>query len=51
MHAMPRKDQTIQEREVKTGKSLKYLGSLLDANGGDEKVVNNSVKTAWSKWR
>ena len=49
----PEKDQTIyiQEKEVKTVKTFKYLGSLFDANGGAEKDVNNRVKIAWSKWR
>ena len=49
----PEKDQTIyiQEKEVKTVKMFKYLGSLFDANGGAEKDVNNRVKIAWSKWR
>ena len=39
----PEKDQTIyiQEKEVKTVKTFKYLGSLFDANGGAEKDVNN----------
>ena len=49
----PEKDQTIyiQEQEVKTVKTFKYLGSMLNANGGAEKGVNNRVKIAWSKWR
>ena len=49
----PEKDQTIyiREKEVKTVKTFKYLGSLFDANGGAEKDVNNRVKIAWSKWR
>ena len=49
----PEKDQTIyiQEPEVKTVKTLKYLGSLFDAKGGAEKDVNNRVKIAWSEWR
>ena len=40
---MPRKDQTIyiQEKEVKTVKTFKYLGSMFDSNGGAEKDVNN----------
>ena len=48
-----KKDQTIyiQEKEVKTVKTFKYLGSMFDANGGAEKDVNNRVKIAWSKWR
>ena len=35
----PEKDQTIyiQEQEVKTVKTFKYLGSMFDANGGAEK--------------
>ena len=53
VHNMPRKDQTIyiQEKEVKTVKTFKYLGSMFNANGGAEKDVNNRVKIAWSKWR
>ena len=49
----PEKDQTIyiQEQEVKTVKTFKYLGSMCNANGGAEKDVNNRVKIAWSKWR
>ena len=49
----PEKHQTIyiQEQEVKTVKTFKYLGSMFDANGGAEKDVNNRVKIAWSKWR
>ena len=49
----PGKDQTIyiQEQEVKTVKTFKYLGSMFNANGGAEKDVNNRVKIAWSKWR
>ena len=49
----PERDQTIyiQEKEVKTVKTFKYLGSMFDANGGAEKDVNNRVKIAWSKWR
>ena len=47
----PERDQTIyiQEKEVKTVKTFKYLGSMFDANGGAEKDVNNRVKIAWSK--
>ena len=49
----PERDQTIyiQEKEVKTVKTFKYLGSMFDANGGAVKDVNNRVKIAWSKWR
>ena len=49
----PERDQTIyiQEKEVKTVKMFKYLGSMFDANGGAEKDVNNRVKIAGSKWR
>ena len=49
----PERDQTIyiQEKEVKTVKTFKYLGSMFDANGGAEKDVNNRVKIAWSKWK
>ena len=49
----PERDQTIyiQEKEVKTVKTFKYLGSMFDAKGGAEKDVNNRVKIAWSKWR
>ena len=49
----PEKDQTIyiQEKEVKTVKTFKYLGSMFDANGRAEKYVNNRVKIAWSKWK
>ena len=49
----PERDQTIyiQEKEVKTMKTFKYLGSMFDANGGVEKDVNNRVKIAWLKWR
>ena len=36
---------------MKTVKTIKYLGSMFDANGGAEKEVNNIVKIAWSKWR
>ena len=41
----PEKGQTIyiQEKEVKTVKTFKYLGSLFNANGGAEKDVNNRV--------
>ena len=48
----PERDQTIyiQEKEVKTVKTFKYLGSIFDANGGAEKDVNDRVKIAWSKW-
>ena len=48
----PESDQTIyiQDKEVKTVKTFKYLGSMFDANGGAEKDVNNRVKIAWSKW-
>ena len=31
---------------MKTVKTLKYLGSLFDANGGAEKGVNNRVNIA-----
>ena len=50
---MPRKRPTIyiQEKEVKTVKTFKYLGSMFDVNGGAEKDINNRVKIAWSKWR
>ena len=41
----------IQEKEMKTVKTFKYLGSMFDANGGTEKDVNNRIKIAWSKWR
>ena len=45
---MPRKRPNltifIQEKEVKTGKTFKYLGSLFDTKGGAEK----DVKIAWS---
>ena len=41
----------IQEKEVKTVKTFKYLRSMFDVNGGAEKDVNNRVKIAWSKWR
>ena len=49
----PERDQTIdiQEKEVKTVKTFKYLGSVFDANEGAEKDVNNRVKIAWSKWK
>ena len=49
----PEKHQTIyiQEQEVETVKTFKYVGSLFDANGGAEKYVNNRVKIAWSRWR
>ena len=49
----PEKDQTIyiQEKEVKTVKTFKNLGSLFDANGGADRDVNNRVKIAWSKLR
>ena len=42
----PEREQTIyiQEKEVKTVKTFKYLGSMFDANGGAEKDVNNRVK-------
>ena len=50
----PEKDQTtciyVQEKEVKTVETFKYMGSVFDANGGAEKDVNNRVKIAWSKW-
>ena len=48
----PERDQTIyiQEKEVKTVKTFKYLGSMFDANEGAEKDVNNRVNIAWSKW-
>ena len=50
---MPRKNQIIyiQEQEVKTVKTFKYLGLKFDANGGAEKDVNNRVNIAWTKWR
>ena len=32
----------IQEKEVKTVKTFKYLGSMFDANGGAETDVNNN---------
>ena len=46
MPCTDKKNQTIyiQEKDVKTVKTLKYLGSLFDANGGAEKGVNNRVK-------
>ena len=49
----PERDQNIyiQEKEVKTVKTFKYLGSMFDANGGAKKDVNNREKIAWSKWR
>ncbi len=49
----PERDQTIyiQEKEVKTVKTFKYLGSMFDANRGAEKDVNNRVKIVWSRWR
>ena len=49
----PERDQTIyiQEKEVKTVKTFKYLCSMFDTNGGAEKDVNNRIKIAWSKWR
>ena len=45
----PEKDKTnnIHEKEVKTVKTFKNLGSLFDANGGAEKDVNNIIKTGW----
>ena len=48
MPCTDKKNQTIyiQEKDVKTVKTLKYLGSLFDANGGAEKGVNNRVKIA-----
>ena len=49
---MPRKGETIfmyiQEKAVKTLKTVKYLGSLFDANRGAE---NNIINIASSKWR
>ena len=36
---------------MNTVNAFKYLGSLLDANGGPEKDVNNRINIAWSKWR
>ena len=36
---------------MKTVKTLKYVGSLFNANGGAAKDVSNRVKIAWSKWR
>ena len=49
----PERDQTIyiQEKEVKTVKTFKYLGSMFDANGGAEIDVNNRVNIGWSKYR
>ena len=49
----PERDQIIyiQEKEVKTVKTFKYLGSMFDANGGAEIDINNSVNIACSKWR
>ena len=40
----PERDQTIyiQEKEVKTVKTFKYLGSMFDANGGTEKDVKGT---------
>ena len=40
------KTSYIQEKDVKTVNTLKYLGSLFDANGGAEKDVNNRVNIA-----
>ena len=41
----PERDQTIyiQEKEVKTVKTFKYLGSMFEANGGAEKDVLSCV--------
>ena len=49
----PQKYETInvQEKEVNTVNAFEYLGSLLDANGGPEKDVNNRINIAWSMWR
>ena len=49
----PKKDQTIyiQDKEVKTVKTFKYLGTLFDANGRAEEDANNRISIAWSKWR
>ncbi len=30
---------------------MKYLGSILDSNGGAERDVNNRVKLALMKWK
>ena len=44
--ACPEKDQTlyIQEKEVKTVKTFKYLGSMFDANGGADKRYKQQSK-------
>ena len=49
----PERDRTIsiQEKDVKTVKTFKYLGSMFDSSGGADKDANNRVKITWSKWR
>ena len=44
----PERHQTIYipEKEMKTVKTFKNLGSMFDANGGAEKDVNNRVNIA-----
>ena len=48
----PEKEQTnySQEKQVKTEKTFKYTGSLIDANGGAETDVNNIISIAWLNW-
>ncbi len=31
--------------------TFKYLGSIIDSNGGAERGINNRVKLAWMKWK
>ena len=41
----------IRGKEVKTVKTVRYVGSLFDANGGVETGVYNRITIGWSKWR
>ena len=36
---------------LKQTETLKYLGAVMNANGGCEQDVKNRIKAAWQKWK
>ena len=45
------RDRTGHKLLKQTETTFKYLGSAMNAKGGCEQDVNNSIKTAWQKWK
>jgi Reverse transcriptase (RNA-dependent DNA polymerase) len=41
----------IGEHDLETSKSFKYLGSILQENGGIDKDVAHRIQVGWNKWR